>query len=82
MFQHFFNPSSVAVVGASQNPAKIGHDILNNIVQHGYGGAVYPINPGAKEILGHKAYPDLVSVPSQIDLAVVAVPAAGVMGVF
>jgi acetyl coenzyme A synthetase (ADP forming)-like protein len=82
MLKYFFNPSSVAVVGASQNPAKIGYDILNNIVQYGYGGAVYPINPKAQEILGHKAYPDLASVPSKIDLAVIAVPAGAVMGVF
>lgn len=81
MLQHFFNPSSVAVVGASQNPEKIGHDILNNIVQYNYGGAVYAINPRAEEILGRKAYPDLTSVPSKIDLAVVAVPPAAVMGV-
>ncbi|MBW1740984.1 MAG: acetate--CoA ligase family protein [Deltaproteobacteria bacterium] len=81
MLQHFFNPSSVAVIGASQNPAKIGYDILNNILQYGYGGTVYPINPKAQEILGHKAYPDLASVPSDIDLAVVAVPATAVMDV-
>ena len=81
MLQHFFNPSSVAVVGASQTPAKIGYDILNNVARYGYGGTIYPINPRAKEILGHKAYPDLLSVPSEIDLAVVAVPATAVMGV-
>jgi len=82
MLQHFFNPSSVAVVGASQNTAKIGYDILNNIVRYGYGGDVYPINPTAKEILGYQAYPDLASVPSKtIDIAVVAVPAAKVMDV-
>lgn len=81
MLEHFFNPSSVAVVGASQNRAKIGYDILNNIVRYGYGGAVYPINPRAQEILGHKAYPDLASAPSKINLVVVAVPALGVMDV-
>ncbi len=81
MLEHFFNPSSVAVVGASQKPGKIGYDILNNIVRYGYTGAVYPINPKAREILGRRAYPDLVSVPSDIDLAVVALPAAAVMGV-
>ncbi len=81
MLQHFFNPSSVAVVGASQNTAKIGYEILNNIVRYGYSGDVYPINPTAKEILGYKAYPDLVSVPSKIDVAVVAVPAGKVMDV-
>jgi acetyltransferase len=81
MLQHFFNPSSVAVVGASQNPSKIGYEILNNIVQYGYGGSVYPINPKAQEILGLKAYPDLISVPSKIDLAVIALPAPAVMDV-
>jgi acetyltransferase len=81
MLDHFFNPSSVAVVGASQTPGKIGYDILNNILQHGYSGAVYPINPKATEILGCKVYPDLVTVPSNIDLAVIALPAAAVMDV-
>ncbi|OEU53503.1 MAG: acyl-CoA synthetase [Desulfobacterales bacterium S3730MH5] len=81
MLERFFNPSSVAVVGASQNPAKIGYDILRNIIRYGYGGAVYPINPRAKEILGHKAYPDLASVPSKTDLAVVAVPGSAVIDV-
>jgi acetyl coenzyme A synthetase (ADP forming)-like protein len=81
MLQHFFNPSSVAVVGASQNPSKIGYEILNNIVKYDYGGSVYPINPKAKEILGLKAYPDLTSVPSKIDLAVIALPAPAVMDV-
>ena len=81
MLQHFFNPSSVAVVGASQNPSKIGYKILNNIVQYDYGGSVYPINPKAQEILGLKAYPDLTSVPSKIDLAVIALPAPAVMDV-
>ncbi|MES0362491.1 MAG: acetate--CoA ligase alpha subunit [Desulfobacteria bacterium] len=81
MLQHFFNPSSVAVVGASQNPSKIGYEILNNIVQYGYGGSVYPINPKAQEILGLKAYPDLTSVPSKIDLAVIALPAPAVMDI-
>jgi len=81
MLDHFFNPSSVAVVGASQTPGKIGYDILNNVLQHGYRGAVYPINLKAKEILGRKTYADLVSVPFDIDLAVIALPAAAVMKV-
>ncbi|MDY6838015.1 MAG: acetate--CoA ligase family protein [Thermodesulfobacteriota bacterium] len=78
MLEHFFNPSSIAVVGASQNPGKIGYDILNNIVRYGFEGAVYPINPKAEEILGRQAFPDLVSVPSQIDLAIVALPSPAV----
>lgn len=81
MLQHFFNPASIAVVGASQKPGKIGYDILNNIVRYGYDGVVYPINPNAEEILGHKAYANLASVSSKIDLAVIALPASGVMDV-
>ena len=81
MLEHFFNPSSVAVVGASQSPGKIGYDILNNILQYGYAGTVYPINPKAREILGHRAYPDLASVPSEIELAVIALPARAVMNI-
>jgi len=81
MLEHFFNPSSIAVVGASQNPGKIGYDILNNILRYGFEGPVYPINPKAEEILGRQAFPDLVSVPSQIDLAIVALPSPAVMEV-
>jgi acetyltransferase len=81
MLEHFFNPSSVAVVGASQNPGKIGHDILSNLLRYGFKGAVYPVNPNAKKILGRTAFPDLISVPSPIDLAVVALPSPAVMNV-
>jgi len=81
MLEHFFNPSSIAVVGASQNPGKIGHDILHNILQYGYKGNVYPINPKTQEILGCEVYPDLISAPSGIDAVIVAVPPAAVMSV-
>ncbi|RLB92582.1 MAG: CoA-binding protein [Deltaproteobacteria bacterium] len=81
MLEHFFNPSSIAVVGASSNPGKIGYTVLNNILQYGFRGSVYPINPKAKEILGCHVYPDLLSVPSSIDLAVIAVPAPLVLNV-
>ena len=57
MLNNFFNPKSIAVIGASKTPGKVGHDILKNIIQYGYDGAVYPINPTADEILGRKAYP-------------------------
>ena len=81
MLEHFFKPASIAVVGASQNPAKIGYEILNNIIRYGYRGAVYPINPNAQEILGHKAYPSLAEVPGMIDLVVVVVPPKAVLDV-
>lgn len=70
-----FRPSSVAVVGASANPEKTGHTILRNILDGGFAGRIYPINPGGGEILGLQAYPSLSSVPGQVDLAVVVVPA-------
>lgn len=76
-----FKPSSVAVIGASTNPEKTGHIILKNIVDGGFEGAVYPINPSADEVLGLRAYPALSDVPGTVDLAVVAIPAKAVAGV-
>lgn len=70
-----FKPSSVAVVGASLNPEKTGHIILKNIIDGGFRGSVYPINPGAHEILGLRAYGSLLDVPGDIDLVVIVVPA-------
>ncbi len=71
----FFEPRSVAVIGASPNEAKIGHQILKNIVGAGFSGEIIPIHPKAGEILGHKAFPSVKDVPSAIDLAVVSIPA-------
>ncbi|MFX0136279.1 MAG: acetate--CoA ligase alpha subunit [Candidatus Hodarchaeota archaeon] len=71
----FFNPKSVAVIGASNNSAKVGYAVLNNIIQGGYSGNIYPINPKATEILGKKAYPSVEDVPDNIDLAVIIIPA-------
>lgn len=70
-----FKPSSVAVVGASANPEKTGHIILKNIIEGGFRGSVYPINPGAHEILGLQAYQSLLDVPGDVDLVVIVVPA-------
>jgi len=71
----------VAVVGASSNPAKLGHVILANIVDGGYEGKVYPINPKADQILGLRAYPSVSQIPSDLDLVVVVIPAPFVPGV-
>lgn len=81
MLDSFFNPKSIAVIGASRTPGKVGYDILKNIIQYGYEGAVYPINPGAEEILGKKAYPSILEVPEKIDLAVIVVPSKSVLEV-
>jgi acetyl coenzyme A synthetase (ADP forming)-like protein len=76
MFKFFFCPKSVAVIGASRNEEKLGHGVLKNLLQYGYKGKVYPINPEADEILGVRAYSTVLDVPGEIDMAVIVVPAA------
>lgn len=71
----FFEPKSVAVVGASRDPSKTGHVILRNILEGGYEGRVYPVNPSADEILGLKCYKSVLEIPESVDLAVIVVPA-------
>ncbi len=75
MFDFFFCPQSVAVIGASRNEEKLGHGVLKNLLQYGYKGKVYPINPKADEVLGLRAYPSVLDVPGEIDMSVVVVPA-------
>jgi acetyl coenzyme A synthetase (ADP forming)-like protein len=75
-----FNPRSVAVVGASQNPRKVGHAILNNLLRYGFGGKIYPVNPGHGMILGMKAVGSVLDIGEGLDLAVIAIPAALVPG--
>jgi len=76
MLEEFFTPKSVAVVGASTSPEKLGYAVLENLVNGGYVkvGKIYPINPKADEILGQKAYPSVLDVPGEIDLAVIVIP--------
>ncbi|MFN2291153.1 MAG: acetate--CoA ligase alpha subunit [Anaerolineae bacterium] len=70
----FFNPQAVAIIGASRTPGKLGHVVLRNVVEHGYRGAVYPINPKADELMGLRCYPSMLDVPGPVDLAIVVVP--------
>ncbi|NIO08820.1 MAG: CoA-binding protein, partial [Deltaproteobacteria bacterium] len=71
----------VAVVGASQDPGKMGYMTLNSIIQGGYEGNIYPINPKADHVLGLRAYPSISHVPGPIDLIVVVIPAPYVAAV-
>ena len=75
-----YRPRSVAVVGASANPDKLGHQILRNIIESGYSGKIYPINPKAETILGLTCYPSIEQAPP-VDLAVIVVPAEAVVSV-
>jgi acetate---CoA ligase (ADP-forming) len=68
-------PKSIAVVGATDTPGKVGYTVLRNIVSSGYRGTVYPINPKDPVIQGLKAYPSVLDVPGEIDAAVIVVPA-------
>ena len=68
-------PSAVAVIGASDSEGKIGNSVMKNIINGGYEGELYPINPKADEILGKKAYKSVGDIPEDIDVAVFAVPA-------
>jgi acetyl coenzyme A synthetase (ADP forming)-like protein len=72
----FFNPSGVAVIGASADPRKLSHGVLRNGLSYGFSGAVYPVNPRAQEILGLPCYPDIEAVPDPVELAVLMTPAA------
>lgn len=81
MLDMFLNPRSVAVVGASRDPEKLGYSVLNNIIQYKYPGNVYPINPKADEILGLKCYPTVSACPGEVDLAVIVVPNTLVLSV-
>ena len=73
--EKFFNPQSVAIVGASQVKGKVGYEILSNMIKAGYKGKIFPVNYKAETIEGLKCYPDLKSIGQIPDLVVIVVPA-------
>lgn len=78
---YFFYPDSLAVIGASNNPYKAGYQIVKNMLDYGYQGRVYPVNPQEDQILGLTCYPSLQSIPETIELVIIAVPSPHVLGV-
>lgn len=70
-----FEPTSIAVIGASSTEGKVGHDILKNLIEENFAGDIYPINPKHEEILGKPAFASVKNVPGDIDLAVIVIPA-------
>jgi predicted CoA-binding protein len=68
-------PRAIAVIGASDQPGKIGNSVMRNLVDGGFPGEIYPVNPKASEILGKKVYADIADVPEGVDVAVFAIPA-------
>jgi len=71
-------PKSVAIIGASRNPDKVGNIILQNYLSVGYSGKLYPVNLNAEEVLGLKAYKSVLDIGKDVDLAVIAIPAPAV----
>jgi len=74
MMELFFKPKSVAVIGASGTPGKLGYVIVKNIVDSDFAGDVYPVNPKSDEILGYKVYRSVTEIPGEVDLVVTALP--------
>lgn len=72
MLDSLLNPKSIAIVGVSLEPMKVGHQIFSNLLS--FPGKVFPINPKHTKIAGHTCYPDILSVPDHIDLVVIATP--------
>ncbi|MGZ8200041.1 MAG: CoA-binding protein, partial [Methylosarcina sp.] len=77
----FFTPKSVAIVGASERQDSVGYRLLLNMMEAGFTGGLYPVNNKRDQLLGLKAYPDLNAVPDDLDLVVIATPAATVPGI-
>jgi acyl-CoA synthetase (NDP forming) len=77
-----FNPASVAVVGASDKPDKLGFHVMKSLTRGGYPGRIFPVNPKADEIMGLTAVPSVSACDGGADLAIVVVPAGRVPGVF
>jgi acetyl coenzyme A synthetase (ADP forming)-like protein len=76
VIQKILKPNSIALIGASREPKKLGHITLRNLIEGGFKGRIFPINPEAGEVLGLQAYQSVSKVPEEIDLALIAVPAA------
>ncbi|MEI6846340.1 MAG: CoA-binding protein, partial [Candidatus Firestonebacteria bacterium] len=69
-----FYPKSIALVGASTKEGTLSRTILTNLIEGGYKGIIYPVNPKAESIMGVKCYPTITSIPDEIDLAVIVIP--------
>ncbi len=77
----FFQPRSVALIGATETEGSVGRAILWNLLSSPFGGTLFPVNPKRTSVLGIKAYPSVGALSERPDLAIVAVPAASVPGV-
>ncbi len=79
--RRFLEPAKVAVIGASRRRGTVGGEIFHNLLQSGFGGVVYPINPATDVVQSVRAYRSIAEVPGEVDLAVIAVPARSALAV-
>jgi acetyltransferase len=79
--QAIFAPRAVAVIGATSRPGSVGRAVFENVLRHGYAGVVYPVNPKAASIMSVRAYPSVLDIPDDLDLAIVIVPRDLVPGI-
>ena len=75
-----FNPRAVAVFGASERENSVAGQIVRNLIEGDFAGAIHPVNPKHEQMFGRKCYPATFALPSHIDLAIIATPAATVPG--
>lgn len=78
-FEPVFSPKSIAIIGASRNPSKLGYQSLKALIEAEYQGKIYPINPNAETVGEYRAYPSILDVPDAIDLAVISLPSFEVL---
>jgi acetyltransferase len=74
-----FHPESIAVAGASEDPLSFGHQFFRHLLDYGYTGQIYPVNPNKESIFGLKAYPNLTSIPGKVDYVICCLPASMVL---
>lgn len=77
MIDYIFNPSSIAVIGASADQKKVGYTVLKNLI-NGFNGKIYPVNPGRNEIVSLPCYPSVSKIPDKVELAIIVIPAKAV----
>ncbi len=75
VLKRMFNPDAIAVIGASREPGKVGYSVVKNLIEGGFTGHVFPVNPRADEILGIKCYHDIIEISEIIDVAILCTPA-------
>ena len=76
-----FNPKTVALVGATENPGSVGRTMLWNLLSSPFGGTIYAVNPKRRNVLGIKAYPSVSAIPEPVDLAILVTPAPSIPGI-